>query len=175
MTVFSKGVRNRKRDTTYSITLQQSFDRLIFTNLTFQGLIILLGILLGYTMYSMMQTASVHSPGQGYDTKSTKAVHITPTKTMQKQVKGGLYLYYSFSALPKVTSYCSLKPLWSGMGEVVPARTSPTLHPPIPSHCASIVVTSTVRVKRVCTCLFCISFSLFSLFTSVHLFFSSCI
>ena len=32
----------------------------------------------------------------------------------------------------KLTSYCSLKPLWSGMGEVVPARTSPTLHPPSP-------------------------------------------
>ena len=32
----------------------------------------------------------------------------------------------------KCTSYCSLKPLWSGMGEVVPARTSPTLHPPSP-------------------------------------------
>ena len=30
------------------------------------------------------------------------------------------------------TSYCSLKPLWSGMGEVVPARTSPTRHPPSP-------------------------------------------
>ena len=29
-------------------------------------------------------------------------------------------------------SYCSLKPLWSGMGEVVPARTSPPLHPPSP-------------------------------------------
>ena len=29
----------------------------------------------------------------------------------------------------KFTSYCSLKPLWSGMGEAVPARTSPTLHP----------------------------------------------
>ena len=29
-------------------------------------------------------------------------------------------------------SYCSLKPLWSCMGEVVPARTSPTLHPPSP-------------------------------------------
>ena len=27
-------------------------------------------------------------------------------------------------------SYCSLKPLCSGMGEVVPARTSPTLLPP---------------------------------------------
>ena len=32
----------------------------------------------------------------------------------------------------KFTSYCSLKPLWSGMGEVVPTRTSPTLHPPSP-------------------------------------------
>ena len=32
----------------------------------------------------------------------------------------------------KFTSYCSLKPLWLGMGEVVPARTSPTLHPPSP-------------------------------------------
>ena len=40
------------------------------------------------------------------------------------------------------------------MGEVVPARTSPTLHPPFPrpSHCASIVVTSTVRVNIVFTC-----------------------
>ena len=35
------------------------------------------------------------------------------------------------------------------MGEVVPARTSPTLHPPIPSHCASIVVTSTLMVKTI--------------------------
>ena len=32
----------------------------------------------------------------------------------------------------RFTSYCSLKPLWSGMGEVMPARTSPTLHPPSP-------------------------------------------
>ena len=32
----------------------------------------------------------------------------------------------------KFTSYCSLKPLWSGMGEVVPARTSPALHAPSP-------------------------------------------
>ena len=32
----------------------------------------------------------------------------------------------------KFTSYCSSKLLWSGMGEVVPARTSPTLHPPSP-------------------------------------------
>ena len=32
----------------------------------------------------------------------------------------------------KITSYCSSKPLWSGMGEVVPACTSPTLHPPSP-------------------------------------------
>ena len=48
----------------------------------------------------------------------------------------------------KFTSYCSLKTLWSGMGEVVPARTSPTLMTsPIPSHCASIIATSTVRVN----------------------------
>ena len=32
----------------------------------------------------------------------------------------------------KFTSYCSLKPLWSSMAEVVPARTLPTLHPPSP-------------------------------------------
>ena len=32
----------------------------------------------------------------------------------------------------KLTSYCSLKPLRSGMVEVVPARTLPTLHPPSP-------------------------------------------
>ena len=46
----------------------------------------------------------------------------------------------------KFTSYCNLKPLWSGMGEVVPARTSPTLHPPFPPT-TSIVTTSTLRVK----------------------------
>ena len=54
-------------------------------------------------------------------------------------------------------SYCSLKPLCSGMGEVVPARTSRTLLPPSPrtvlypvSKCcsASIVMTSTLRVKN---------------------------
>ena len=55
-------------------------------------------------------------------------------------------------------SYCSLKPLCSGMGEVVPARTSPTLlphplalcsHYPVSKCCsASIAVTSTVRVKN---------------------------
>ena len=45
-----------------------------------------------------------------------------------------LFSINPYSALNfwKFTSYCSLKPLWSGMGEVVPARTSPTLHPPSP-------------------------------------------
>ena len=55
-------------------------------------------------------------------------------------------------------SYCSIMPLCSGMGEVVPARTSPTLLPhPLALCChypvskyrsASIVMTSTVRVKK---------------------------
>ena len=54
-------------------------------------------------------------------------------------------------------SYCSLKPLCSGMGEVVLARTSPTLLPhPLALCChysvskcrsASIAVTGTLRVK----------------------------
>ena len=37
-------------------------------------------------------------------------------------------------------SYCSLKPLCSGMGEVVPARTSPTLLPPSPHLCCDYPV-----------------------------------
>ena len=52
-------------------------------------------------------------------------------------------------------SYCSLKPVCSGMGEVVPARTSPTLHPltlcchyPVSKcHSASVAVTGTLRVN----------------------------
>ena len=54
-------------------------------------------------------------------------------------------------------SYCSLKPLCSGMGEVVPARTSPTLLPhPLALCCrypvskcrnASIAMIGTLRVK----------------------------
>ena len=35
-------------------------------------------------------------------------------------------------------SYCSLKPLCSGMGEVVPARTLPTLLPPSPRTVLSL-------------------------------------
>ena len=35
-------------------------------------------------------------------------------------------------------SYCSLKPLCSGMREVVPARTSPTLLPPSPRTVLSL-------------------------------------
>ena len=35
-------------------------------------------------------------------------------------------------------SYCSVKPLCSGMGEVVPARTSPTLLPPSPCTVLSL-------------------------------------
>ena len=34
------------------------------------------------------------------------------------------------------------------MGEVVPARTSPTLHPPIPSHCAVLIQFKSVTVHQ---------------------------
>ena len=44
-------------------------------------------------------------------------------------------------------SYCSLKPLWSGMGGSSAGSYLADPTSPIPSHCASIVATSTVRVK----------------------------
>ena len=46
-------------------------------------------------------------------------------------------------------SYCSLKPLWSGMGEVVPARTSPTLHPPSPP---TVLKLSSLKVSQCINC-----------------------
>ena len=49
-----------------------------------------------------------------------------------------------------VTVICSLKPLWSGMREVVPARTSPTLHSlsPFPYHCAVIILFKSVLLHQ---------------------------
>ena len=46
-------------------------------------------------------------------------------------------------------SYCSLKHLCSGMGEVVPARTSPTLLPPSPRTVLSL---SCFKVSQCINC-----------------------
>ena len=46
-------------------------------------------------------------------------------------------------------SYCSLKPLCSGMGEVVPARTLPTLLPPSPRTVLSL---SCFKVSQCINC-----------------------
>ena len=46
-------------------------------------------------------------------------------------------------------SYCSIKPLCSGMGEVVPARTSPTLPPPSPRTVLSL---SCFKVSQCINC-----------------------
>ena len=46
-------------------------------------------------------------------------------------------------------SYCSLKPLCSGMGEVVPARTSPTLLPPSPR---TVLTSSCFKVLQCINC-----------------------
>ena len=79
--------------------------------------------------------------------------------------KPSCYMYLTLKVLNfwKFTSYCSLKPLWPVMGEVVPvwdniftiishrSHTGSYLADttsPIPSHCASIVATSTLRVKK---------------------------
>ena len=45
--------------------------------------------------------------------------------------------------------YCIIKPLWSGMGEVVPARTSLTLHPPSPPTVPSL---SCLNVSQCINC-----------------------
>ena len=71
---------------------------------------------------------------------STLAVHTSFTRGRIHSLKTRTFWLWSvciFLTLKvlnfwKCTSYCSLKPLWSGMGEVVPARTSPTLHTPSP-------------------------------------------
>ena len=47
----------------------------------------------------------------------------------------------------KFTSYFSLKPLWSGHGGNSAGSYLANATSPIPSHCTSIVVTSTVRVN----------------------------
>ena len=47
----------------------------------------------------------------------------------------------------KFTSYCSLKPLWSGHGGSSASSYLDDPTSPIPSHCASIVATSTLRVN----------------------------
>ena len=48
----------------------------------------------------------------------------------------------------KFTSYCSLKPLWSGIGEAVPACTSPTLHPPSPPTVHQLSRLALLRVNN---------------------------
>ena len=63
-------------------------------------------------------------------TGSVNPTHMVAYSTSMAQ--HSLTLTFKVLNFWKFTSYCSLKPLWSGMGEVVPARTSPTLHPPSP-------------------------------------------
>ena len=71
------------------------------------------------------------------------------------------YMYHRYQcltlALPgpsagvsgSLDSYCSLKPLCSSMGEVVPARTSPTLLPPSPRTVLSL---SCFKVSQCINC-----------------------
>ena len=104
-------------------------------------------------------------------------MHTVNNRDQLCRSRGGIYMVHSFNyssevimiltlTLPgpsagvsgSLDSYCSLKPLCSGMGEVVPARTSLTLLPhPLALCChypvskcrsASIAVTGTVRVNK---------------------------
>ena len=68
-------------------------------------------------------------------------------------VKFANFVSYMFNTSAGVSgsldSYCSLKPLCSGMGEVVPARTSPTLLPPSPRTVLSL---SCFKVSQCINC-----------------------
>ena len=65
----------------------------------------------------------------------------------------GLFCLNPLSAeFLKFTSYCCLKPLWSGMGEVYIASLYLAAPTPILSHCASNVATSTLTADMISGC-----------------------
>ena len=75
-----------------------------------------------------------------------------PTITFDPETASGKNVFQVHLTLKvlnfwKFTSYCSLKPLWSGMGGSSASSYLADPTSPIPSHCASIVVTSTLRLK----------------------------
>ena len=62
------------------------------------------------------------------------------------------FLYYTVTLVKglnfwKLTSYCSIKPLWSDMGGNCAGSYLADPTSPIPSHCASIVATGTLTLK----------------------------
>ena len=70
--------------------------------------------------------------------------------TVQYSAQQNRFLTLKVLNFWKFTSYCSLKPIWSGIGgsSAGSYRADPTS--PNPSHCTSIVATSTVRVNGNC-------------------------
>ena len=81
-------------------------------------------ICLGFIKYVLVYLWSVHELYSGLANGRVLTVEFY-THINQKLTLKVLNFW-------KFTRSCSLKNLWSGMGEVVPARTSPTLHPPSP-------------------------------------------
>ena len=86
-----------------------------------------------------------------------KSVHVVILFAQRTCAYLKMYKYYLTLTLPgpsagvsgSLDSYCSLKPLCSGMGEVVPARTSPTLLPPSPRTVLSL---SCFKVSQCINC-----------------------
>ena len=81
--------------------------------------------------YQLDETAVVIHLGQVQDV-NTQQYCKGPHAVYHTSDTASLILTLKVLNFWKLTSYCSLKPLWSGMGEVVLARTSPTLHPTSP-------------------------------------------
>ena len=98
--------------------------------------------------YLDVPLARVHYLGWCNFIRSKGIVLLESVKLIQWPAPMRLYIAYITGAVERrltltlwgpsagvsgsLDSYCSLKPLCSGMGEVVPARTSPTLPPPSP-------------------------------------------
>ena len=87
--------------------------------------------------------------------KYIQLYHLQCTKCLHFCLHIDWNLYSTFKVLNswKLTSYCSLEPLMVGHGGSSAGSYLADPTSPIPSHCASIAATSTVRVKSICTVL----------------------
>ena len=91
------------------------------------------------SLYVWHHSISSNTSAQTSSWTGTRVIHVAnniclcfiPRSILTLKVPNFWQFTYKWSGWIS-DSYCSLKPQWSGMGEVVPARTSPTLRPPSP-------------------------------------------
>ena len=97
-----------------------------------------------------MFTSELYHPVFEHSTCVLGLTHVTAAQCNLKFVYLTLTLPGPSAGVSgSLDSYCSLKPLCSGMGKVVPARTSPTLLPPSPRTVLSL---SCFKVSQCISC-----------------------